>query len=227
MFLARFAVNAARRQARFLLASPQAMHAAVLSSFPPETGAPSSQGRVLWRIDADATATWLYVVSPHEPDLTHLVEQAGWPTTQTWESRSYGNFLDQLEKEQTYAFRLRANPVHQVRGEDGTPKRYGHVTVQQQTAWFLERCERIGVTVRSRHANPPAEHDAQDGVQDVVLSRRERLQFRRGDRQVTLSVAQFDGRLTVIDAELLRTALVTGIGRAKGYGCGLMTLARA
>ncbi len=37
--------------------------------------------------------------------------------------------------------------------------------------------------------------------------------------------AQFDGYLTVTDPRLLQHALVTGVGPAKAYGCGLMTLA--
>ena len=37
----------------------------------------------------------------------------------------------------------------------------------------------------------------------------------------------FDGSLTVTDPEKLRHALSNGIGRAKGYGCGMLTLAPA
>ena len=41
---------------------------------------------------------------------------------------------------------------------------------------------------------------------------------------MTLRVVQFDGVLTVEDADRLRQSLQDGMGRAKGYGCGLMTL---
>ncbi|WP_258184643.1 MULTISPECIES: type I-E CRISPR-associated protein Cas6/Cse3/CasE [unclassified Bifidobacterium] len=41
---------------------------------------------------------------------------------------------------------------------------------------------------------------------------------------MTLASATFDGVLVVDDPDLLRHALVEGIGRAKGYGFGLMTL---
>ena len=43
---------------------------------------------------------------------------------------------------------------------------------------------------------------------------------------VTLRQAQFDGTLTVTDVESLQGALINGIGRGKGYGCGLLTLRR-
>lgn len=37
----------------------------------------------------------------------------------------------------------------------------------------------------------------------------------------------FDGRLEVTDPAALRRTLTLGLGKAKAYGCGLMTLAKA
>ena len=45
-------------------------------------------------------------------------------------------------------------------------------------------------------------------------------------RPVTLKLATFQGTLKVTDPRALRSALANGIGRAKGYGAGLLTLAR-
>ncbi|MEV5086000.1 type I-E CRISPR-associated protein Cas6/Cse3/CasE, partial [Streptomyces sp. NPDC056159] len=42
---------------------------------------------------------------------------------------------------------------------------------------------------------------------------------------VSLVTVTFDGRLEVTDPQLLRRALTQGIGKAKAYGCGLLTLA--
>lgn len=43
---------------------------------------------------------------------------------------------------------------------------------------------------------------------------------------VRITTARFEGELTVVDAAALRHALMYGIGRARGYGCGLLTLAK-
>jgi CRISPR system Cascade subunit CasE len=64
-----------------------------------------------------------------------------------------------------------------------------------------------------------------DDAMAVVVRDRRTLRFRRGQQTVTLRVATFDGRFRVVDPTALRAALVNGIGRAKAYGCGLMTLA--
>lgn len=216
MHLTRFEINPARRAARALLASPQKLHAAVMAAFPSTAPLPA-QGRVLWRVDRNQHQVLLYVVSPHRPDLTHLVEQVGWPTTHTWDTRDYQPLLDRLAASQQWAFRLRANPVSSRRKTPDSTRsqRFGHVTVAQQTDWLLRRAENHGfAVVLGDHKEP-----------DVAVRGREQLTFKRQGADVTLSTAVFEGHLEVLDADLLRAGLVNGIGPAKGYGCGLLTLA--
>ncbi len=216
MFLTRMAINPARRQSRFLLGSPQALHAAVLAAFPPGTPTETDSGRVLWRVDEGQDhAIWLYVVSPENPDLTHLVEQAGWPTQSAWETRDYNPFLERIAAGQRWAFRLTANPTRTVTDEAGISRRLGHVTAEQQQNWLLERAETNGFRVAETGKEIP----------DVVISGRVKKTFRRGEKTVTLTTARFDGQLEVTDADALRRLLTNGLGRAKGYGCGLATLA--
>lgn len=214
MYLTRFEINPQRRAARAFLASPQRLHAGVMSAFP-DALHDAAEGRVLWRVDPGDHDAVLYVVSPEKPDLTHLVEQIGRPTY-GWQTRDYGPFLDRLAAGDRWAFRLRANPVHNVRPPDGgRGKRHGHVTAAQQSQWFRRQIERRGFTV-------PA---TETGADDVVLRDRRTLRFDRRGRQVTLSTALLEGTLVVTDPATLRASLVDGIGPGKGYGCGLMTLA--
>jgi CRISPR system Cascade subunit CasE len=217
VYLTRFRINPARRGARKLLTSPQAMHAAVLSGFAePDTGR-AEKPRVLWRLDGSGHDQLLYIVSPAEPDLTHLVEQAGWPTTETWQSRRYADLLASLQPGQRWAFRLTANPVHNGRlPHQSETQRIGHVTVEQQQRWLLSRAARAGFRLIT----------AESGQPDLTIHRRHTYAFHRGGHRVTLRVATYDGHLEVTDADALRTVLTTGLGHAKAYGCGLLTLAR-
>ncbi|GAA1309313.1 type I-E CRISPR-associated endonuclease Cas1e [Saccharothrix xinjiangensis] len=153
---------------------------------------------------------------PSPPNLIHLVEQVGWPTTHTWDTRDHQPLLDRITVGGQWAFRLRANPVSSRRkSPDSTrSQRFGHVTVAQQTEWLLTRAERHGFSVVvGEHKEP-----------DVAVRGREHVTFKRQGSHVTLSTAVFEGHPEVLDADLLRAALVTGIGPAKGYGCGLLTL---
>lgn len=222
MYLTRFAINPARRGARFLLGSPQRMHAAVLSGFPPGTPLATEDGRVLWRVDrGPERRIELFVASPASPDLTHLVEQAGWPTQETWETRSYGPLLGRLARGQHWAFRLTANPVRHVRREPGRRgKASAHVTVAQQQQWFLDRTAKMGIALTA-----PDDAVALPAVQDRRTAAFDRRDDQAGHGRVTIAVATFEGVAEVIDPDALRHSLTHGIGRARGYGCGLLTLA--
>lgn len=219
MYLTRFELNTARRGTRDLLTSPQRMHAAVLNAFPAAHRDGTDDGRVLWRVDQRSNQTLLYIVSPHTPDLTHLVETAGWPTTASWDTKPYGPLLDRLAAGGVWGFRLTANPVHSTRKSDEATRsqRFGHITVSQQTQWLLDRAPRNGFTIpEGIHKEP-----------DVAVHSRRTWRFARQHQTITLATATFEGRLEVTDPEAFRRALTHGLGPAKGYGCGLLTLARA
>ncbi|MFB9592687.1 type I-E CRISPR-associated protein Cas6/Cse3/CasE [Streptomyces racemochromogenes] len=233
MHLTRFRINTARQGARHLLASPQRLHAAVMSSFSQTLPSDTDRPRTLWRLDRNAKAeVLLYIVSQERPDLTHLVEQAGWPTTASWQTYEYGAFLSGLRAGDTWAFRLTANPVHQIRRKDGEPtKRTAHVTPRHQMGWLLGRQEAAGFRIL---ATPPERRRLPQGDEHQLAVRDEhRLNFEKagppgGPRnRVPLVTVTFDGRLEITDPDALRRTLTQGLGKAKAYGCGLMTLAKA
>lgn len=214
MFMTRMPLNIRRRGAVHLLGSPQRMHAAVMAAFPDSTA--GKGGRVLWRVDRSHQGVALFVVSPLEPDLTHVAEEAGWPTTTTWETKPYDRFVSGVAAGDHLAFRLRANPVHSVRtrSDQADTKITAHVTATQQGQWLLDRGPANGFAIV----------DGADGADQVLVRDRQTERFRRGAQMVTLSSAVFEGELVVQDAEAFRTVLTTGLGRAKAYGCGLMTV---
>lgn len=227
MFLSRCELNSARRGAKHLLASPQKMHGAVEASFPSGSDQPGMPApRRLWRIDEGSPNPLLYVVSDSPPDFTHIEEQAGWPTQPSWAVADYSPLLDGLETGQVWEFRLTANPVHNARtGKDERGKRFAHVTAAQQEGWLKKRAEKIGVAFDVGVAQPNPD-EAAEGNSPVSFRVNERrlMKFRKRDNSVTIRKARFDGVLRVTDPQLLRDALTNGVGPAKAYGCGLLTL---
>ncbi|MGW2183529.1 type I-E CRISPR-associated protein Cas6/Cse3/CasE [Streptomyces sp. NPDC001732] len=251
MFLTRFRLNTARPGARRLLSTPQALHAAVMASFPgllpSDTPAPDGP-RVLWRLDQNARAeVLLYIVSPARPDLTHLVEQAGWPAaaadpeTPGWQTKPYTPFLDRLAAGQKWSFRLTSNPIHQIRRKPDEPKkRTAHLTPAHQMAWLLDRQERGGFrilekpdskrllpggTTLKNHKHPGDQYELTVLDQHGLSFDKHRSNGGPRKDPVTIVKVTFDGRLEVTDPVLLRRTLTQGIGKAKAYGCGLVTLA--
>jgi CRISPR system Cascade subunit CasE len=241
MYLTRAYLNPRRDGAQRLLASPQRMHAATLACFPDQpVPQPSGDGRVLWRLDHDKPhRPVLWVVSPARPDLTHVIETAGWPRAETpqWESRPYEPLLERLANGQQYAFRLTANPTKSIKSDPASTeqvqaagtsrprsKRVPHVTVEYQLEWLDRRSEHAGFRLLPASAVLPGsgEHATQAEIRDRATSR-----FRKSDadRPVAIARTTYVGALEITDHERLRQVLCQGLGHARAYGCGLLTLA--
>lgn len=236
-YLSRIWINPLREKSRVLLSQPQAMHAAVLGGIPSQ---PVDE-RVLWRLDADEPRRpGLFVLTHSRPSWEHLVEQAGWPSAEERQSytRDYRPLLERVTPGATFAFRLTANPVQSTRRPlkptksqaEASPAarpasyRLGHRTVEHQMRWLLERGDGWGVRFPPSSA---ATDDDPGGPVDVRIAGRARRSFQRRsrDRPVVLQVVTYEGHLVIEDADRVRHLLVAGIGRAKAYGCGLLTLA--
>jgi len=206
MFLSRLALNVNRRETMIALSSPQRLHAAVEGSFPPGQSA-----RTLWRIDRLGEDLYLLLCSQHKPDMSHMVEQFGWPAAdQQWQTRDYDAFLNNLAPGQTWQFRLRGNACksHATQGKRGVVRPL--VTVPSQEEWLFERAQKNGFILEK-------------GAFKVV--HQEAMEFTKSAQTVSLRAVVFEGLLQVADVDLLKTALTQGIGRGKAYGCGLLTLA--
>ncbi|MFI6995866.1 type I-E CRISPR-associated protein Cas6/Cse3/CasE [Nonomuraea wenchangensis] len=226
MFLTRFQFNIARSGALRLLSSPQRLHAAVMNAFADLPPRNSHDPRVLWRIDRNGGAeTLLFIVSPVKPDLTHLAEEAGWPATERWQTYDYSPMLSRLVRGAVWGFRLTANPVHKIRRSADEPTKVtAHVGYRNQINWLLQRQEEAGFAVleKSSKHRPHGEYIEYE----LVVRGQRRVEFAKAGQQrpVTLVYTTYDGLLKVTDVDALRRTLTSGLGRAKAYGCGLLTL---
>ena len=210
--LTRVPLDLTRSGTRRKLASEQVMHAVIAAAT--DAGA---ERRVLWRIDGGAALRTLYIVSPGVPDTSRLSQEL-LVDEDTIDSPDYQPLLDSLSNGQEFRFRLRANPIiNKYReGRDQRSARVPLVGLEAQLGWLERQAERHGFELaRSRMGQP-----------EVLLHDTENMQFsKQNGRIVTIRAVVFEGILKVTDAELFRSALVSGIGPAKAYGCGLLTLA--
>ncbi|PWI05110.1 type I-E CRISPR-associated protein Cas6/Cse3/CasE [Streptomyces sp. NWU339] len=249
-YLSKIPLNPRRRAAVSLLSSPHRLHAAILAGLAVQ---PVTE-RVLWRLDNNTQhRAEVLVLTESRPSWEHLVDDAGWPGADggTPLIADYRPLLERIALGREFAFRLTANPVQSIprpakpseqqtarlkqHTDDGTRTRgfrVAHRTAAQQLGWLLGRAERHGFAIPDATAAPPAPGLQADGQPPtagpaVSVVNRDILRFRKHPDapRITLSTATFEGRLTVTDPAALRTTLLEGIGPAKGYGQGLLTLA--
>lgn len=215
MFLSRIWVDPSRLGARRLLASPQRVHAVLAAAT-----AANNEPRPLWRLDETASGLHILVTSAREADFTSLLEQLGLPPEDGWETTAYQPFLDRLGEGQRWRFALACNPVRSLRHvEDpavlGRGKRVPVVGTQHLQDWLMGRAAGYGFTVDEN---------------SFIVDGRRPEEFRKKDpsgstNRVRITAVRYSGTLRVVDGEKLRSALTEGIGSAKAYGCGLLTLA--
>lgn len=218
MFLTKLTINL--RSHAFLrdVADVHDMHRTIMSAYPelPPTTTYRSQHGVLWRLDTVASGGLVqYVQSQTAPDWDRLPEGL---LLRPAEVRSLQPVFDAIAPGRRFAFRLMANPTRCVRVEDGKEQRK-RVPIRQpaqQIEWLIGKGEQHGFVIPSSRRGAP----------DVVANPAPRLVGKRREaRRVTIDPVLYDGHLVVVDAAAFTAAMINGIGRAKAYGCGLLSLA--
>jgi CRISPR system Cascade subunit CasE len=143
------------------------------------------------------------------------VEQFGWPASgQGWDTIECDKFIADIKDGDIRRFRITVNPVRSVPVEERRGKVCHHITASQQLSWFVSRSGKCGFSVDEKD----------DGRCFASIVSRDIVKFKRGESNVTLSKVTVEGILKVLDAELVRQSISSGIGRGKAYGCGMLSL---
>lgn len=222
-YLSRIYLNPLRRQAQALLLNAEKMHAAVLSGIPTQ---PVTE-RLLWRVEPDSRhRAELLVLSQSRPSWEALIEQAGWPNADQPQARTADlrPLLGSIHLGRAFRLRVRVNPVVSIKTPlPGAPVRTptrGHpvpVKSQDQSQWILDRLPRWGYQPTTNSIGEP----------ELVQMERATIRFTRkpDTLPVTLAAATFDARVAIADPAAAAQSILQGVGRARAYGFGLITLA--
>lgn len=215
MYLSRLMLNPRDRTAQREIGNPYELHRTLMAAFPENL--PKSE-RVLFRPDTDPrTGIPTVLVQSHTaPDWADLQARDTYllppshlpPQIFTNPATKRFDLADQLAAGQTLAFRLRANPTVK---RDGS--RHGLYKEEDQRAWLDRKGERHGFRVARvtviKEGNTYAWKPRKGGKK----------------RKLTHYAVRFEGVLQVTDPDALWDAIQTGIGSAKSFGFGLLSLA--
>ncbi len=225
MILTRLLLNPASRRVQRCLADSQALHQFVMSLFESRASAPARKSLgVLHRLDvSEREGTFALLVQSRErPDPSRLPSHALDPRAgETAVSSTDLATLQTLVKEGAqFRFRLRANPTRKIdtkSAEDGARRLGRRVPLRGDGArlrWLVRRLEGGGLRVIRSEAG-------------WLLTQRPggttTARRRGGDARHEIHV--FEGVAEVVDPGQAWIAVTEGIGPAKAYGCGLLSLA--
>lgn len=185
--------------------------------------------------DPDQSRDFLFRTQFNEPLPSFFILSHREPENRfgVWNIRSK-RYDPVLEKGQRLSFMLRANPVRTKSGESGRQKRHD-VVMESKTrlkqegvprdewpleaeivqkagfAWLATRSESHGFVIQDEMVRA-------DGYMQHRVSKA------KGDHDIRFSTIDFSGLLTITEPERFVNMLFTGIGSAKGFGCGLMLI---
>ena len=211
MYLSRLTLNPRDRNARRDLSSPYELHSTLARMF---ADAPQQTERVLFRLERGENR--VLIQSRTRPDFSALPR--GYCLHAECRD-DYGEKLRAVVSGQRLAFRLLANPTSRETLGEGSAKRKRRKPLldgQAQEAWLRRKLtDEAGAQLVSGRA----------AILDT--QRNEKRGGRSNEGTQTHVPVLFEGVLVVGDPDRLRAAIENGIGSAKGYGFGLLSLAPA
>lgn len=203
--LTRICLHRRHPLARRDLGDTVALHKTLMRLVPDNLGPhPRQTAGLLFRLDPEPEPT-LIVQTTHPPLLHNLPH--GYGTARTHDLTP---ILHTLTRGMTVRYRITANPItvqpHPT--DPNKPPRRTALNGPDATTWWTRHATRAGLTLHTADATIRAFH-------------------RRDPNGPCHSLIQFDGHATITDPDHLRHAVTHGIGKAKAYGAGLLTLAPA
>lgn len=197
--------------------------------------------QVLWGlfdIDPNAKRDFLYrqVVDQGRMKYYLLSKRKPSDESDVWQIDGPKKYDPALSSGQRLSFMLRANPVIAVTTPDGKKQRNDIVMHEKMRSGYkrIPKDERplLQQLVQDscvRWLKDRAEAKGFSFDLDEVIAdgyRRHKILPSKREDSICYSTVDFQGRLTVTDVDLFKSALFSGIGKSKAFGCGLMLIRR-
>ncbi|MBT2530135.1 type I-E CRISPR-associated protein Cas6/Cse3/CasE [Streptomyces sp. ISL-99] len=210
--LTRIALNPHHKAVRTDLADAVSLHKTLMRLVPDGLGpSPRAAAGLLFRLEQGCDPV-LLIQTSHRPVLTRLPTHYG-----IAQSRDLAPLLQALTTGLAVRYRITAAPTAALSAtavpHPETGRRRGKITAltgDDAIAWWQRRAATAGLDILTV------------ATADRPFNRKDRSRPGPYD-----ALMQFDGTARVTDPHQLRTSLHSGIGRAKPYGAGLLSLAPA
>jgi CRISPR system Cascade subunit CasE len=229
MFLSKLVLNVRNRQARYDLARPYELHRTLMNGY----AYPRVQDRcdLLFRVDSTRIGSSTVLVQTRD-----MPDWSGLPADYLIQRADFKPLDVMIPAGGRLRFRLRANPTKRVAEKNKAlggvmaGKRVGVLSETEQIRWLLRKGEvggfRIpGAWVDAKHPQTGEPIQLPNFRVDVVPEGRDR-NGKPGHEGVFIAV-RFEGVLEVTDRDQLQKTVSEGVGSAKAFGFGLLSLARA
>ena len=202
-------------------------------------GSGDQRGRILFRLEwpgrggPSGRAPWIVLLSPTAPSGDDRLDIR------------CKRYAPQLVPGNRLRFKLRANPIVSRRDATGRQSRHdvvmdlkrrlkAHSAADRRLPSQAELVHRAGKEWLIGRAEGAGFRVAETHLGSLAISNYAQHRFKRGRKSATaakptglrMSTLDFEGVLEVADPERFGRVLCSGLGPAKGLGCGLLTVRR-
>ena len=203
MYLSRVAIDVKKYESMKAIYNLEILHGMVERSFQGE------RQRNLWRLDQIAGEDYLLLLSSVPPQTNNVPEKIGYDNS-VWETKAYDGLLSRIEEGSKWYFRVVVNPTVSLTTKGRKRGKVKAITiVSKQREWIKQQAIKKGFFL-------------QDTQFDVLQS--EWRTIKKAGKEIQILAVAVEGILTVMDKEKFCQTLISGIGREKAYGMGLLTV---
>ena len=203
MYISKLELNERDRSVRHDLSNIHHLHQRIMQAFPD--------------VEQDKVRTDWDILFRMEPGSNIILVQSGDDVVPDWDRLPDGYLLnrkivpltihpDNLQSGKLFHFRLKANPSKRLKETGKTVGLHSH---PDQIAWLERQAAARGFQIQ---------------MVDIIPTANVFGNKKGNNAPIKIHTAIFQGILEVRDSDLLLTAVKEGIGRAKAYGCGLLSL---
>ena len=232
MFLSRLILNPGSREARQDIADAGQLHKTISHAFPelPPNSEFFNHYGILYRVDINQKTGVpnVLVQSNAKPDWKYLMEKDKYLLSPP-DCKPVADQYASLHEGQMLAFRLRANVTKKIdtkTGEDGK-RRHGRRiplrTSEEQIKWLARKGKEGGFEILEVSTHKDVSYIRIMPERDIEFEKKNKTK----EHKVTYGSVLFEGRLKIINSESFRQTLVNGMGSAKSFGFGLLSIAPA
>ena len=208
MFLSKLILNPKSRQVQSEIANAYQLHRTIMRAFPERL---ESDERILFRLEVGNCNPnpFVLVQSVYEPDWSFLKENTNYISFPISEGIAVKEFQIGLKKGFLLQFRLLANPTYKKKEGNKSGKRQGILKEEQQFEWLKRKLNAAGCEL--------LECSIYDlGIRSSCL--------KPNTAPIKHLTVLYEGRIRVDEPVSLKRGIISGIGSAKGFGFGMLSI---
>jgi CRISPR system Cascade subunit CasE len=213
MFISRLILNPKSYYVQTELADIYQMHRTIMYAFPNKIEEKSPKERILFQINQEKLTNEISILiqSFEKPNWAFLEKKHDY-FTEPPQIKQFN--YPQFKAGQKFWFKLVGNPTKKLRNSDNMKKQYARKPIskeEDQFEWISSKAQKGGFNL----------------IKCLITQKKIiKGKTKKQTHKLSFLSVQFEGVLEITDPKLFSETIINGIGSAKGFGFGFLTISK-